>query len=222
MEGPVSPVSDLSIIARNITKVFDGRLVFRNVQFELSRGDSIAVTGPNGSGKTTLMKILAGVLSPTTGTVEYWIDGTKSSIDDVRTRIGYVGPYLQMYDEFTAIENLNLLNAIRDGKRDPSLLTGLLRRVDLYDRRNDLVRSFSSGMKQRLKYAVALSGEPDILFLDEPASNLDEAGIVMVKEVIREHKSKHILLLATNDAEEIKWCKRVLRLTGITPATKRM
>ncbi|HWP81172.1 MAG TPA: ABC transporter ATP-binding protein [Bacteroidota bacterium] len=210
----------MKIIVRDLSKVFNGRSVFRGVGLELSTGDSLAITGPNGSGKTTLMKILAGVLSPTSGKVEFWRDGKLFKAEEMRGSIGYVGPYVQMYDEFTALENLQFLNAIRDLRKDSKVFGDLLKRVGLYHRRDDLVRGFSSGMKQRLKYAVALSSNPEILFLDEPTSNLDDSGIEMVREVIRDQKNHGILLVATNDAAEAKWCRRILKLSGEVPTPR--
>lgn len=206
-------MSQVRIVVRDVTKQFDRRTVLENISFEIGVGQSLAITGPNGSGKSTLMKIIARALTPTSGLVEYHIDGRPADDNLVRETIGFVSPYLQLYDEFTALENLEILNGTRlvDRKSQSNWLD-LLAVVNLADRKNDLVRGFSSGMKQRLKYALALSHAPVVLLLDEPTANLDDDGIRIVRHIINEHSKRGILILATNSMDEAMWCERTLHL----------
>lgn len=197
----------------DVSKEFSRRLIFRGISFSLAGGDSLAITGRNGSGKSTLVKVICGLLSPTRGKVEYMNDANTVPVEEVRNCIGLVSPYLQLYDEFTGIENLELLSKIRsDDTLDRSRMQELLSLVGLWDRRNDFVRTYSSGMKQRLKYAFAVLHEPAVLILDEPTSNLDSEGIEMVKGVVGQQKRSSILILATNDAEEATWCSAKVEL----------
>ncbi len=197
----------------DVSKEFSRRLIFRGISFSLGGGDSLAITGRNGSGKSTLVKVICGLLSPTRGKVEYMNDGNTLPVEEVRNCIGLVSPYLQLYDEFTGIENLELLSKIRlDDPLDRSRMQELLSLVGLWDRRNDFVRAYSSGMKQRLKYAFAVLHEPAVLILDEPTSNLDDDGIEMVKGVVGRQKRSSILIVATNDAEEAAWCSAKVEL----------
>jgi heme exporter protein A len=160
------------------------------------------ITGRNGSGKSTLVKILCGVLTPTEGTVR--IGGTRARRDiDIPSTIGMVSPYLQLYDEFTGEENLHLALSIRGRRPDPSWSGTLMEKVGLGGRGNDLVRTYSSGMKQRLKYAFALVHRPTILVLDEPMANLDADGIAVVRAIMGEHRRKGILVVATNDLTDV-------------------
>ncbi len=207
-------MTGLRITVKGVTKEFNRRKVFENVNFEISNGHSIAITGPNGSGKSTLVRIVAKVLSPTRGEVRYYLDGVDGSDDVVRDAIGFVSPYLQLYDEFSALENVMFLNRIRlNSRRLSSADTEkILGKVNLFHRKDDLVRGFSSGMKQRLKYALSLSHSPAVLILDEPTANLDDEGIAVVRQIVREQTERGILILATNSAEEAAWCEREITL----------
>jgi heme exporter protein A len=152
------------------------------------------------------MKILAGVLSPTTGEVTLAEGGVNIPQAERYRRIGFVAPYLQLYDEFTAMENLEFADSILNAGRSREELEGLLARVNLLPRKADLVRTYSSGMKQRLKYAFALVHEPPLLFLDEPTSNLDRDGIAIVRDIVREQKNRGMVVIATNDQEDLQLC----------------
>ena len=205
----------LSLIVSGLGRDFNRRPVFRDISFTVNAPGSVAITGLNGAGKSTMMKILAGVVSPTSGSVRFESGGTGLSAEELQLRIGFVSPYLNLYDEFTADENLRLIARIRSGV-EPSAerMEHRLRQVDLWNRRFDPLGTFSSGMKQRLKYAVALLHEPEILLLDEPTSNLDAEGIAMVRAAAAEHRERGLLILATNSDEEAAWCSQRVHLTG--------
>jgi heme exporter protein A len=210
-------MSSMTVTLAGVTKEFNRRSIFRDISFSLASRDSLAITGRNGSGKSTLVKIICGLLSPTRGAVEYSLEGKRIAQEEISNHIGLVSPYLQLYDEFSGVENLELLSKIRSGL---ALRNGrideVLKGVGLWERRRDFVRTYSSGMKQRLKYAFAVMHEPDILILDEPTSNLDSDGIEMVRRAVSEQLKGSILVVATNDAEEATWCARKLELNDKT------
>jgi heme exporter protein A len=201
-----------SVATKDIRKDFNRRVIFEHISFDLSRSESLSITGRNGSGKSTLAKILCGVLTPTAGSVLMTLEGAVIKSEQRRAHIGFVAPYLQLYDEFTGSENLLLAIRIRGIRRHDTEVDELLERVGLFNCRDDRVGTYSSWMKQRLKYAFALLHKPALLVLDEPMSNLDEAGIQVVKEVIEEQKKIGIVVVATNDAEEARMCRRNLDL----------
>ena len=101
------------IKATNLSKKFNERLIFKNIQFELQSGQSLAITGHNGSGKTTLVRIISGLLSPTDGDIQFFNESHEISIQEIYTFIGLVGPYLQLYHNLTAMENLMFFSKIR-------------------------------------------------------------------------------------------------------------
>ncbi len=213
MENRDRPIESFTLAAEGITKRFNRRLIFQDLSFTLASGESMAITGKNGSGKSTLVKILCGLLSPTKGVVRYTAGKRTLTTDHVRDRLGLVSPYLQMYDEFTGIENLELLSKIRSNTESlHERAESVLNRVGLWERRNDFVRTYSSGMKQRLKYAFALLHQPEVLVLDEPTSNLDADGVVMVTKVLGDQQQSGILIIATNDTDEAGWCRDRIHL----------
>ena len=213
MEGGSYPMNSISITASEVSKEFDRRLIFKDISFSLSSPASLSITGKNGAGKSTLSKFIAGVLSPTHGTVTYSDHEKQMGIEEFKHQIGFVSPYLNLYDEFTALENLQILSRIRalsqvNGER----IKELLALVGLWNRRDDMVGTFSSGMKQRLKYAFALLHNPAVLILDEPTSNLDSEGIEVIKKIILQQQKTNILVIATNNKEEASWCAQQVQV----------
>lgn len=213
MEGRNHPVNDIRIVGRDIAKTFNRRRIFSGISFEISSPTSMAITGKNGAGKSTLAKIIAGVLSSTAGELRYESGGKKLDEETRKDHIGFVSPYLNLYDEFSAMENLFLLLRIRSaGAPKEARLETLLKRFSLWQRRDDSVRGYSTGMKQRLKYVFALAHSPSVLVLDEPTTNLDDDGIKVVEEVVKEQKQSSILVVATNDSAEAGWCGQRISL----------
>ena len=188
----------LLVRGENLRHAFNRKQIFRDVSFDVTGGQSLMVAGRNGAGKSTLIKILCGVLTPTAGTVTVQADDAGDMFAAQR-RIGLVAPYLQVYEEFSAMENLHLSLTLRGARPDDGRARQLLERVVLDPKRTDPVRGFSSGMKQRLKYAMALIHRPPVLVLDEPMSNLDADGISIVRGIMEEHVRTGILVVATND-----------------------
>ena len=212
---------DVSLRGENLTKTYNRRTVFRQIDFAMSGIQSWAIVGRNGSGKSTLVKIIAGLLSPTSGDVILTIDGKAVRREDQYKHVGFVSPYLQMYEEFTAYENLALFSRLRSETFDAKRVDDLLRRIALYERRDDLVRTFSSGMKQRLKYAFGILHEPPVLILDEPTTNLDTDGIELVAGIIAEQRTRGIAIIASNDKEDTDRCDAVIDLNAAKSAKSR-
>jgi heme exporter protein A len=189
-----------------------GRLVlFRKLSFTLGGGQSVAITGSNGSGKSTLLRILAGVLTPRAGTVTLTVEGEAVPREERTLRTGLVAPYFNVYDGLSAQENLAFLAEARQLSEAAPRIDAALDQVGLAGRTEDLVGTYSSGMKQRVKYAAALLADPPLLLLDEPSANLDEAGLSMVDWVMTHQRSKEgLLVVATNVAEEAARCDRTV------------
>ena len=197
-----------------LTKGFGPRQVLKDVSFSLTVGDSLAVIGKNGSGKTTLLRILAGLMIPTRGKAVFMHDSQKLDRAAIRQRLSYVGPELALYDALTAAENLRFFGKMRGISLDNELIVKITEMVGLSGRENDLYRAYSSGMKQRLKYAVGLLNDPTYLLLDEPTANLDEEGRQVVSQIIARQKENGILIVATNEQEEYGFAEKQYRLDG--------
>ncbi len=188
--------------AVNLSKRFGQRTVFSGINLDLNSGDSVAITGSNGAGKTTLIKLLVRIVRPSSGHVAYLDNGSALDEDALRSRVSFVSPYLNLYDQLSGEENLNFFTSVRGGNITGKEIESLLNKVGLAQRGLDLVATYSTGMKQRLKYALALSNDPKFLFLDEPMSALDDSGKDIVKRIIDEYRNNCIIVLATNEKEE--------------------
>ena len=188
--------------------------MFSGVEGEVSAGGVLVIAGANGSGKSTLLRIVAGLLHPTSGSANLSMNG--QTLDSVARRpyLGYVAPDLTLYRELTGAENIQLFAKLRGVPLERDRLAGLLERVGLKGRGRDYAANYSSGMRQRLKYAFALLHEPPLLLLDEPSANLDAAGADMVKSIVEEQRRRGISIVATNDEREVNWGDSVVRLSA--------
>ncbi len=205
----------LTFKSDNIAKLYNRKVIFEKISFSLNEGIAFAITGKNGSGKSTLVKILCGVLSPTKGKVEFSVDGSIVPYPDYYPHIGLVSPYLNMYEEFSAEENLNFIAKVRGlGPDHVERSEMLLNEFGIYEHRKKEAKFYSSGMKQRLKYCAALLHEPSILVLDEPSSNLDQYGIAAVRKFMTLQKEKGILIFATNDKDDLEYADSVYSVEG--------
>ncbi len=204
----------LSIELENISKWFGERQVFENINLKLESPASLAIIGPNGCGKTTLLKIICGLIRPSCGKVTIKQDGQELKKEGHRAIFSIVASDIELYEELTALENLEFISRLRDFKHSEIELNQKLEQVGLKGREHEPVGSFSSGMKQRSKYAVALSSSPEILVLDEPSSNLDEEGVFLMEKLIEEQKRKGMVILATNDLKEIQYAQQTYRLVN--------
>ncbi|MDP1675361.1 MAG: ABC transporter ATP-binding protein [Bacteroidota bacterium] len=200
----------LTLKSENITKIYNRKTIFKNVTFAINEGTAFAITGKNGSGKSTLVKIICGVLSPTKGSISLSVNDQPILYPDYYPHIGLVSPYLNLYEEFSAEENLQFIKKIRglDSTTD-KFSEELLKEFGIYEHRKKEVRNYSSGMKQRLKYCAALLHQPPLLVLDEPASNLDEYGIEAVRNRMKLQKQKGVLIFATNDKDDLQFADTI-------------
>lgn len=203
---------DFSLQVNLLQKSFGRRLVFNGITFNLNNAGAFGISGPNGSGKSTLIKILAGINSPTKGQVIHSYDGKEIISEKLHNYIGFVSPYLVLYDEFSAWENLNYFASIRNISFDKVKVENLLDQFLLLNRKDDLVKAYSSGMKQRLKFIFALIHSPSFIFLDEPTSNLDDEGKQTVYNLIKSESEKAIVVVASNEKSDLIHCAKVIDL----------
>jgi heme exporter protein A len=205
-------MTNYSVELQNLTKYFGRRLIFEKLNFSFKSGHVIGISGPNGSGKSTLVKIIADLISPTKGKVVHTRDGEDIPEEKLHNHIGFVSPYLFLYDEFTAAENLIHFSNIRGIKYNKEKADYLLGELNLYDRADDAVRGYSSGMKQRLKFIFALLHEPDLLILDEPTSNLDNTGKEKVYQLIVKEGKDKLVIVASNEEPDLNLCNEVIEI----------
>jgi heme exporter protein A len=201
----------MTLAIEKVSKSFGARKVIREVSFSISSPGSLGIAGRNGSGKTTLMKMLCQLLPATRGRIKLTDGGDVESASAFHC-IKMVSPEMALYEMLTGYENLTFFSTLAGTKMSHLVQDELLESVGLAGRGSDLVTTYSSGMKQRLKYAVALLAKPEILLLDEPTANLDAAGKAIVADIMAQQQRKGILIIATNETEDLKRVDRIINL----------
>lgn len=188
----------------NVTLSFGRRVLFDNVTLNLRGGQVIGITGANGAGKSTFLKLAGKIFQPDSGSVTLPADKT----------IAAVSPEMKIYDDLTATENLKFFSRLRGKALTAEKIFELGSRVGLDMKTFGDARAgtFSTGMRQRLKFAVLLSVDADIWLLDEPTANLDDDGREKLFSEVQAAKPDKIILLATNDKAEVEICDEVIRL----------
>jgi heme exporter protein A len=205
-------MSNYSIQSQNLSKLFGRRLIFKEINFNWSKKGIFGISGPNGSGKSTLVKIVAGLIASSSGKIIHKNSGDEIIPEKLHNHIGFVSPYLVLYEEFSAWENLKIFAKIRGINLNEALVLGYLAKFLLESRKDDLVKTYSSGMKQRLKFIFALMHSPEVLIFDEPTSNLDEEGKKVVYDIVREEGKSKIVVIASNETKDLELCDEVLFL----------
>lgn len=205
-------MSNYSLIIRDLTKSFGRRLIFRNISHDFFSGGVYGLAGSNGSGKSTLAKIISSLLSPTSGQVIHQSGELVITNLKLHNYLGFVSPYLVLYDEFSAEENLKHFMQIRGVEINNDRIDELLNEFALYDRKSDLLKAYSSGMKQRMKFIFALLHDPSLLILDEPTSNLDIKGKDSVYNMIERESKDKLIIIASNEESDLGLCKEIIHV----------
>ncbi|MEM0942111.1 MAG: ATP-binding cassette domain-containing protein [Bacteroidota bacterium] len=191
----------MNIKAQDIGKKFGRNWIFRNLDFEIKSGEKVAITGKNGSGKSTLLQILSGYLTPSKGSIFYNENDTSEGVNAI-----FIGPYIEIIEEFTLIELLRFHSKFKE----PLIpLEEMAKRASIpLGKRID---DFSTGMKQRAKLIIAFFFESELIFMDEPTSNLDAEGYDWWKKEINLTSGK-TTIIASNQENEIAISSHLINL----------
>ena len=172
------------------------------------------VTGGNGYGKTTLLRLLAGLKGPASGAVAWRRGAERLAARALTGRRGFLSPDVRLYEDLSALENLEFVAHCRGVARASSASREALADAGLLERGGERPSSFSSGQRQRLRLLAAWLGDPPFLFLDEPSSNLDESGSRWLWERVRERARTALCVVATNRREEVAAGEARIHLGG--------
>jgi ABC-2 type transport system ATP-binding protein len=204
----------MSIIqAKNLSKSFNNLIAVNDVSFEIKTGEIFGLLGPNGAGKTTTIRMLTGILKPTRG--EAHICGYNIQKQPLKAKqlMGIVPEMANAYVDLSALKNLLLMGELYGvrGEIGVKRAKDLLKMFNLYEKREQKVKTFSKGMKQRIILTMALMNKAKVLFLDEPTSGLDVESTRLIRNLIRKFNQKGItVFLTTHNIEEAnQLCSRV-------------
>jgi heme exporter protein A len=182
---------------RQLTKHFGPRVVLKDVNVHVDAGEFVVLAGPNGAGKTTLLRILARLTRPTSGTVQVAGLDLARDATELRRKIGFLSHRTLLYENLTAQQNLAFYARLYSLAHAQRRIDALLARVGLAARRDDLVRSFSRGMKQRLAIARAVLHRPTLLLLDEPYTGLDPLAVETLDALLQSMIAEQCTVLMT-------------------------
>nr|AWJ66176.1 methionine ABC transporter ATP-binding protein [uncultured bacterium] len=201
-----------AIQVENLTKMFGDFTAVNNISFEVGKGEVFGFLGANGAGKTTAMKMLIGILKPTSGRAQVAGFDVKTNAEDVKKSIGYMSQRFSLYNDLTIKENITFFGGIyglnKTTIKEKTLV--LIDELGLHDEADKLVGSLPLGWKQKVAFSVSLLHNPQIIFLDEPTGGVDPITRRQFWEMIyREaHKGKTIFV-TTHYMDEAEYCDRV-------------
>lgn len=199
-----------AVVLKALSKQLGGRQILKNVSFSVQQGDIFGYLGPNGAGKTTTIRILLGLLSPTSGGA--YILGEDICKDEVRRKVGFVLESDGLYENKSAVENLGYYARLYGVSQADQKIDRALDLVGLKDRAKDQVGTYSRGMRQRLALARSMVHDPPLLILDEPTAGVDPSGQIEVREVVLNmaRKEGRTILLSSHNLDEVqRICNRI-------------
>jgi ABC-type multidrug transport system ATPase subunit len=199
----------MDIRLTNTGKRFNREWIFRGIDYHFKQGNSYAITGANGSGKSTLLQVIAGALMHSEGSIDFTENNKTVDAAIAYKIISITAPYLELIEEMTALEFLSFHTSF---KKLIIPVDEILQEVNLQSAANKQIRYYSSGMKQRLKLAQAFFSETTLLLLDEPTTNLDEAGIQLYKSLISKFTTNRLVIVCSNDKNEYEFCGEVIKV----------
>jgi len=204
-------MSDVALQTEKLTKRFGARAAVDQLSLRVERGDIYGFLGPNGAGKSTTLRMLLGLVRPTSGVIKFPLRASGWEYLRARSRVGAIIESPAFYENFSGRRNLQLLASLSGGVQEKRV-EQVLEIVGLRDRASDPVKVYSYGMRQRLGIAQALLPTPELIILDEPTNGLDPQGIQQTRELIRRLRDefKLTVLLSSHLLSEIEQlCNRV-------------
>ncbi len=188
-------------------KKFNRDWIFKGIDFTSNPADRVAIIGPNGSGKSTLLQVISGVLSPNEGAIHFSKNNSAIAIESFFSQITIAAPYLELPEEMTLLELIKFHFSFKK-KLGFHTAEDLINLIGLSKATNKEIRYFSSGMKQRVKLALALYSDVDCILLDEPTTNLDEQGTQWYLNLVDTMLGNRTIFVSSNQAHEYSFCNK--------------
>jgi len=198
------------IETKGLVKKYNDSTVVNNVDLMVKKGEIYGLLGSNGAGKSTIIKLILGLIKPTSGNINVFGESINKKREEILKNIGALVEEVSYYSELTAYENLKLIKGVLN--LPEAEIEEKLKMVNLWEDRDKKVKKFSLGMKQRLGIAQALMGNPQLLILDEPTNGLDPSGIIEIRNLIKSlaNEKKVTIIVCSHILSEIeKMCTQV-------------
>lgn len=205
----------MRVTVNKLAKAYGFLWALRDLDLNLEAGDCLALLGPNGAGKTTLLKLLAGLITPTTGSIRLDAAIFSRREPELRAHVGLLAPADHLYENLSARENLRFFTQLYSRNCANADLDTALARAGLLERSGDYVANFSSGMKCRLSIAKWLLLRPELLLVDEPYGVLDGSGIDLLETFLQEQcaKGRTVILASHHISRVVGLCNRAIILS---------
>ena len=205
----------MRVIVDRLAKAYGFLWALREFSLNLDAGDCVALLGPNGAGKTTLLKLLAGLITPTTGSIRFDTAIFSRRMPELRARVGLLAPADHLYENLSAKENLRFFTRLYHRNCGDADLNAALGQFGLLERSGDYVANFSSGMKCRLSIAKWLLLQPELLLVDEPYGVLDGSGIDLLETFLQQQcAGGGIVIMASHHVSRVlDLCNRAIILS---------
>lgn len=186
-----------SLRVKNLAKRYNDQWVFKSIELTVHASEKVAILGANGSGKTTLMKILAGFVYPTSGEI-LWNEG-ENKIES--PEFSYSSPYIDLFEHLSVMEHVAFHFKQKQVLNDLAL-SEILELGNLAYYRDSRISQLSSGLRQRLKNILAIFSQTEVLFLDEPCSNLDDENVLLYQKLVQDYAKGRMVFIASNNPME--------------------
>lgn len=202
----------VKITLKDVGKQYNSDWIFSNLSFSITPDSPTAILGSNGSGKSTLLQVILSSITPTLGEIIYEENGSIVNVENAYRLMSISAPYIELVEEFTLIEVIDFHRRLKPLYNNLTAMdvAGI---CQLEKNSEKLIRNFSSGMKQRVKLALAILSDTPVLLLDEPTSNLDQAGIDWYIKLISQYQNDRTIVVSSNSIElEYNFCNQIIDL----------
>ena len=214
--------TDAIISVRELTKRFGSFTAVDEISFDVEQGEIFGFLGANGAGKTTAMRMLCGLLTPTSGSATVAGFDVATQSEHIKQNIGYMSQKFSLYEDLKVMDNIQFYGGVYGLTRDDIKKRSerILHRLGLFDQRNEYVRSLPLGWKQKLSFSIAMLHDPKVIFLDEPTGGVDPIMRRQFWDLIYEASERGVtIFVTTHYMDEAEYCDRVsIMVDGVIAA----